>query len=189
MLTINDLRAGVYVVLNGDPYVVVSHSFIKMAMAKGIVRTTLRNLKTGRTLEQTFKGQEKLDAADVSRSKATYLYADGDQLYFMDGTTFDQFFIPSGQLGDQGKFLKEGLEVDVVSFNGQPISVELPNKLQLKIVMAPPGVRGDTAQGSVMKKATLETGQVVDVPLFVNQGDEVIVNTETGKYVSKAQSQ
>jgi len=188
MLSINDLRAGAYLVYNGDPYVVLKHSFIKMAQSKGIMRTTMKNLKTGRVLEETFKGQEKLEEADIKRSKANYLYQESDQFYFMDAETYDQFFVTEGQLGEQKNFLKENLPVDVLTFNGAPINIELPKKVQLKVTLTAPGVRGDTAQGSVTKKATVETGYIIDVPLFIKQDEVIEINTATGEYVGKAGS-
>ena len=187
MLTINDLRAGVYVVYNGDPYVVVKHSFIKMAQSKGIMRTTMKNLKTGRMLEETFKGQKlELEPADIRRSKANYLYQEGDQYFFMDNESYDQFFVTKEQLGDSVNYLKENVIVDVLHFNDAPITIELPKKVQLKVTMTAPGVRGDTAQGSVMKQATVETGYSLGVPLFIKQDEMIEINTETGQYVGKA---
>ncbi|MFA5134239.1 MAG: elongation factor P [Patescibacteria group bacterium] len=187
MLAINDLKAGTYVVLNGDPFVIMKHSFVKMGRGQGVMRTTVRNLKTGKTLEQTFKGQDKVEQADISRSKANYLYEDGGQFFFMDAGTYDQFFITKEQLGEGlAQFLKENLEVDVLNFNKVPITVELPKKMTYEVTSSPPGIRGDTAQGSVTKKVTLETGYVLDAPLFIEQGDVVEINTETGKYVGKA---
>lgn len=186
MLSINDLRAGAYLVYNGDPYVVLKHSFIKMAQSRGIMRTTLKNLKTGKVLEETFKGQEKLEEADIRKSKANYLYREGDQFFFMDSSTYDQFFVTAEQLGDKKDYLKENLEVEVLNFNDAPIGIDLPKKIELKVTMTAPGVRGDTAQGSVMKPATLETGVEINVPLFIKQDEIVVVNTETGDYVGKA---
>lgn len=186
MLEINSLRAGVYIVLEGEPFVIMKHDFIKMGRGKGVMRVTVKDLKTGQTLEKSFKGQEKIEEADISRTKANYLYNEGSNYFFMDSVSYDQFFVTDKQLGDKIQYLKENLKVDVLNFNNIPISVELPKKIKLEIKSAPPGVRGDTAQGSVTKKVTLETDQVVDVPLFINQGDTVIVNTDSGKYVSKA---
>lgn len=185
MLTINDLRSGACIVYRGEPYQVVKHNFIKMAQSKGIMRTTLRNLKTGNVLEETFKGQDKLEEADIKKTKANYLYQDRDNFYFMDQQSYDQFFVTSGQLGDKKNYLKENLEVDVLNFNDNPINVELPKKVVLKVTLTAPGVRGDTAQGSVTKKATLETGVSVGVPLFVKQDEMIEINTDTGEYVGK----
>ena len=185
MLTINDLKSGAFIVHRGEPYQVIKHDFIKMAQSKGIMRTTLKNLKTGNVLEETFKGQDKIEEADIQRSKANYLYQDGDNFYFMDQESYDQFFVTSKQLGEKKNFLKENLEVDVLNFNDSPINVELPKKVILKVTLAPPSIRGDTAQGSVTKKVTLETGINIDVPLFIKQEEMVEINTDTGKYVGK----
>lgn len=185
MLTINDLRAGVYFVLNNEPYQVVRHDFIKMAQSKGIMRVTVRNLKTGSVLEKTFKGQEKFKEADIKKTKANYLYQEEKNYNFMDQESYDQFFVTEEQLGDKKNFLKENQEVAVLNFNGTPINVDLPKKIKLKVTLTAPGVRGDTAQGSVMKKATLETGYVIDVPLFIKQDEMIEINTETGEYMGK----
>jgi elongation factor P len=186
MLTINDLRAGVYVVYKGDPYVVQKISFIKMAQSKGIQRTTMKNLKTGRVLEETFKGQKlDLELADIKRSKANYLYQQGNQYFFMDQASYDQFFVTKEQLGDSTNYLIENIQVDVLLFNDAPISIELPKKVMLKVTMTDPGVRGDTAQGSVMKPATVQTGYELNVPLFIKQDEMIWINTETGEYAGK----
>lgn len=188
MLTINDLRAGVYVVYKGDPYVVQKISFIKMAQSKGIQRTTMKNLKTGRVLEETFKGQKlDLELADIKRSKANYLYQADSQYFFMDAQTYDQFFVTEEQIGDNKNYLIENLPVDVLTFNDAPINIELPKKVQLKVTLTAPGVRGDTAQGSVMKQATVETGYTLGVPLFIKQDEIIEINTETGEYSGKVQ--
>ncbi len=186
MLAINDLKAGRYIVLEDEPFVIIKHSFVKMGRGQGVMRTNVRNLKTGQVLERSFKGSDKVEEANISRSKANYLYQDGSDYYFMDASTYDQFFVSENQIGkDRINFLKENLEVDVLNFNDLPITVELPKKVKLEVTSAPPGIRGDTSQGSVTKKITLESGAVIDAPLFINQGETVEVNTETGKYVGK----
>ncbi|MFZ6036493.1 MAG: elongation factor P [Patescibacteria group bacterium] len=186
MLVINDLKAGRYIVVDGEPFAITKHSFVKMGRGQGVMRTTLKNLKTGQTLEKSFKGQEKIDEADITRTKANYLYQEGGSYYFMDQESYDQFFVSSGQLGDAAQYLIENLEVDVLNFNGQPISVEIPTKVTYTVTQADPGVRGDTAQGSVTKKATMENGLEVNVPLFIATGDRIVVNTDSGDYVGKA---
>lgn len=186
MLAINDCKAGKYIVLEGEPFVVLKHDFIKMGRGQGVMRTSIKNLKTGKTMDKTFKGADRIEEADISRSKANYLYQDGENYYFMDASTYDQFFVTEEQIGeDQALFLKENLEVEVLNFNGQAINVELPTKIKYVVKSAPPGVRGDTAQGSVTKKVTLETDVVVDVPLFIKEGETIEINVETGKYVGK----
>ncbi|MDD5039686.1 MAG: elongation factor P [Patescibacteria group bacterium] len=187
MLVINDLKAGVYIVLDGEPYVILKHDFVKMGRGQGVMRTTIQALKTGKTLDRSFKGQDKVEPADISRSKANFLYREDSNYYFMDSSTYDQFFVTEDQIGaDKVAFLKENLEVDVLNFNGNPITVELPKKIEYRVTSAPPGIRGDTAQGSVLKKVTLETGYVMDAPLFIEEGAMIVLNTDTGKYVGKA---
>lgn len=186
MLAINDLKSGTTIVLDGEPYRIIKHDFIKMGRGQGAMRTSIKNLKSGKTIDKTFKGQEKIDLADITRSQANYLYNEGDEYYFMDQQSYDQFFVTKEQIGDAIKYLTEDIEVDVLNFNNQPINIELPTKITYSVKQAPPGIRGDTAQGSVTKKVTLNNDLEIDVPLFIDQGDTVIVNTESGKYVSKA---
>ena len=186
MLAINDCKSGRYIVLDGEPFVILKHDFIKMGRGQGVMRTSIKNLKTGKTLDKNFKGSDKVEEADISRSKANYLYQENIQYYFMDSTSYDQFFVTEDQIGKEKiGFLKENLEVDVLNFNGQAINVELPTKIKYIVKSAPPGVRGDTAQGSVTKKVTLETDVVIDVPLFIKEGETIEINIETGKYVGK----
>ncbi len=171
---------------DGQPFVVIKTDFIKMAQSKGIMRTTMRNLITGNVLKMTYKGGETVEEADISRSKANYLYADPDNLYFMDSKSYEQFFIPILALSDKAKYLTENLEVDVLLFNENPVGIDLPKKVVLKVIQTETGVRGDTAQGAVLKPATLETGAEIQVPLFVKTGDSLRINTETGEYVERA---
>ncbi len=185
MLTINDLKAGAFFVLDGDPFRVEKHDFIKMAQSKGIMRITARNLKTGQVLEKTFKGSEKLEEADMKKTKASFLYQEGANYYFMDQETYDQFFVNERQIGDKKNFLKENLEVEVLHFNDTPISIELPKKVRFAVASAPGGARGDTAT-NIFKTVKLENGMELKAPLFVKAGDAVIVNTETGEYVERA---
>lgn len=186
MPTISDIRVGFYLVHNGDPYIVVKTDFIKMAQSGGIMRTTIRNLVNGNVLKVTYKGGETIEEADISRGKATFLYSDGESCHFMDSTSYEQFFMSIAALGDKVKFMTENLAVDALLFNGNAVNIELPKKVTLKITETEPAVRGDTAQGSVMKPATLETGAVIQVPLFVKTGESIVVNTERGDYVERA---
>lgn len=181
----NDLKLGSVINLEGEPYVVQYTQHVQMGRGGAILRTKLKNLVSGNVLEKTFKGGDRIDEADLSRGKANFLYRDGDEFFFMDNTSFEQFSLPKDQIGEISKFVKEGQDVDVMNFDEKPVSVSLPPKVELKVTSAPPGVKGDTAQGRVTKKITLETGYVVDVPLFVKEGDTVRVNTETGAYVER----
>ena len=185
MYSINDLKIGVAIQLEGEAYVVVSSQHSKMARGGGIMKTTLKNLVTGATIQRTFQGNEKIKPASVSYSRAQYLYNDGAKYYFMDNSTFEQFELDKEILGNQTDYLIEGAEVDIQNVNNNPTNVKLPPKINLKVVETEPGVRGDTASGGT-KPAKLETGKVVQVPLFINKGDKVRVNTETGEYTERA---
>ena len=183
--SLNSIRAGLSILVDGEPYLVLESDFMRTAQRKPVMRTKLRHLMTGRILEQSFKPGDKVEEADMSRLKANFLYADENQAHFMNQETFEQFDFARAALGDKISYLKEGLEVNILNFNGNPISLELPKKISLKVVEAPPGVKGDTA-GNVTKQIKLETGSTVNAPLFIKEGEEVIINTDTGQYVERA---
>lgn len=183
---LNDIKVGMVLNYEGEPYQVLTANFVRMQQRKPVMQTKMRHLVTGRTLEYSFKQGERVESADLSRNKVNYLYRDGDQLHFMDNGSFEQFSLASNVLGDQAGFLKDGMEVDVLYYNDKPINIELPKKVDLKVVETEPGVKGDTAQGSVLKHAKLETGASIQVPLFVKEGDIVRINTERGEYVERA---
>jgi elongation factor P len=182
---LTDLRLGVVITIQNAPYMIVDASFMRTAQRKPVMRTKLRNLIDGRVIEQTFKPGDKVESADLGRAKAGFLYDDGDQATFMDSTTYDQFTLPLSQLESQRKFLREGLEVDVLSYNGKPVAIDLPKKIEIKVIETVDAVRGDTAQGSVLKDAKLETGFSIKVPMFVKTGEMIRVNTETELYVER----
>lgn len=183
--SLNSIRAGLTILVEGEPYLVLESDFMRTAQRKPVMRTKLRNLLTGRVLEQSFKPGDKVEEADMSRIKANFLYADETHAHFMNQETFEQFDFPLNILGNKINYLKEGLEVNILNFNGNPISLELPAKIALRVVEAPPGVRGDTA-GNVTKQIKLETGLIVNAPLFIKEGEQVIINTDTGQYVERA---
>jgi elongation factor P len=149
------------------------------------VRTKLKSLRTGRVLEKTFRSGEKVPEADIEERKMQYLYLDGDSLVFMDSETYDQISISEEQVGEARKFLKENTDVDIMFFKGVPINVELPNFIVVDVAQTDPGLKGDTAS-NVTKPATLETGAVVQVPLFVKEGESIRIDTRTGEYVERA---
>ncbi|MEK7580448.1 MAG: elongation factor P [Patescibacteria group bacterium] len=182
MLDINDLkRAGTIIQIDGQPYSVVESQHARAARGRAFVRTKLRNLISGATLEKTFNASDRLEEADVERIKANFLYKDGEVFVFMENKNYEQFSLPQKILGGQEKFLKDNTEATLVLFNRQPIHIELPKKIELKVISAPPGIKGNTASGA-SKVATLETGLDILVPLFINEGDIVRINTETGEY-------
>lgn len=182
----NDLKVGTVISRDGAPYVVVSASHLQMGRGSAVVRTKLKHLISGSTLEETYKDGDRIEEADLSHTKAQFMYREGDTFHFMDNESFEQFSLPKSQIGEISLYVAEGADVDVMKFDGKPVSISLPGKVTLTVVEAPPGIRGDTAQGKVTKKAKTDTGLVVDVPLFVEQGTKIIVNTTTGEYVERA---
>jgi len=182
MLTINDLNLGTAILFNGQPHIVTWREHAMMGRGGGFVRTKLKNLMNGATVENTFKGNDRIEEADLSRSQAQFLYMEGGDPVFMDNTSFDQFTIPRDQVGDSANFLKEGMTVDVLSYQGRPITVSLPIKVELQVTYTEPGFKGNTASNTT-KPATLETGAQIQVPLFINNGDLIRIDTRNGSYV------
>lgn len=181
----NEFRLGLKVILDGDPCTIVENEVVKPGKGQAFNRVRLRNLKTGRMWEKTFKSGEVLQGADIEDREMQYLYTDGEFYHFMDPKTFEQMGADATAVGDAYKWLKEEDLCTVTLWNGAPLAVTPPNFVELEIVETDPGVRGDTATGGT-KPATLTTGAVVKVPLFVNQGDKIKVDTRTGEYVSRA---
>jgi len=184
MLNLNEIKTGKYIVFNEEPYVVLYHEHSKTGRAGAVLRTKMKNLLSGVVIEKTFQGADKIREADISKSKAQYLYQEGKGYFFMDNATFDQFNLSREVLGDMPFYLVEGMEVIILNFNNNPINVEIPVKVKLKVMEAPPGIKGDTVSTGG-KIVTLETGLQVSAPLFINEGDEIIVNTEKNEYVSR----
>lgn len=184
MYSVAQIKPGVAIIIDGEPYVVTKSEFSKQARQGGTNKTTLRNLKTGANIQQTFGGNDKVEPADLSKGRCQYLYSDGSSCHFMHNETYEQFEISDEMLGDNKGYLLEGGEASVLFFEGTPIGVEVPPKVELKVVQTNPGVKGDTAQGG-SKPAKLETGITISVPLFVNEGDTIRVNTAEGTYVER----
>jgi elongation factor P len=184
MLNISDLQVGTFLIYNGAPHQLIYREHSKLGRGGAILRSKIKNLLTGAIVDITFKGNDKLDEADMSRSKATYTYREADKFNFMDSTTFEQYELSKSQLGTQADFLKEGVEVDVISWNNKPININLPFKVDLEVTEAPPAIKGNSA-GAVTKLVTLETGSRINAPIFIKQGDVVKVNTQTGDYVER----
>jgi elongation factor P len=185
VISTGDVRSGAKVLVEGQPYSVVSNEFVKPGKGQPFNRIKLKHLMTARVVERTFKSGDKLDLADVEETSMRMLYRDPDGIVFMDDKSFEQVTIPQASLGDTENWLLEDQIYSVVIFNGQPISVEAPTFMELKIEQTDPGVRGDTASGRVMKPATLNTGAKVQVPIFVEEGEIVKFDTRTGEYVSR----
>ncbi len=180
----SQFRNGSKIELGGEPFVITYFQHVKPGKGGAFVRTKLKNLKTGRVLERTFRAGEKVEAADVAERKMQYLYADGDSLVFMDCQSFDQIPIPGEQVGDARRYLLENMEVQVLVHKGSAINIELPAFVQLTVTRCDPGLRGDTASGGT-KPVTVETGAVVQAPLFIKEGETIRIDTRTGEYVER----
>ncbi|MZP28472.1 elongation factor P [Heliobacterium undosum] len=186
MISSNDFRTGSTIELDGDAFVVIEFQHVKPGKGAAFVRTKLKNIKTGSVVERTFRAGEKVPKARLERRQMQYLYSDADESYtFMDVENFEQITLQRNQIEEQLRFLKENMNVHVLTWNGNLMGVELPNSVELKVVATEPGIRGDTATGG-SKPATLETGAIVQVPFFINEGEMLIIDTRTGAYVSRA---
>jgi len=184
MYDITDLKPGRAINIDGEPYMVVSSQFGRKSQSKANMQCKLKNLKTGAILAKNFQGSEKIEPADVGYRRVQYLYNNGDTFTFMDNETFDQFELGKDTIDEAALYLVEGNEVDALMFEDNPIGIQLKPTVELKVVETIPGVKGDTATGG-NKPAKLESGLVVNVPLFVDEGDVVKVNTETGLYMTR----
>ncbi|MFA6194082.1 MAG: elongation factor P [Parcubacteria group bacterium] len=185
MLNLSDIKTGKTLTLNNEPYLIIFHQHSKTGRAGAVLRTKLRNLKTGAVMEKTFQGSDKIEEAEIAKSKAQFLYKEGENYFFMDNSTYEQFSLLKSVLGDFTNYLIEGTEVTVLIYGTTPINIELPVKMDFKVVEAPPAIRGNTADGGT-KLVTLETGIQVSTPLFVKQGDVIRINTDTGEYSERA---
>ncbi len=185
MISVNDFRTGLTVEVDGGIWRVLEFQHVKPGKGAAFVRSKLRNLRTGAIQEKTFRAGEKVARAQIDTRKMQYLYANGDQHVFMDTESYEQIELTSKQIEYELKFLKENMEVYIMMYQGETIGIELPNTVELTVTETEPGIKGDTASGG-SKPATLETGLVVQVPFFVNEGDVIIVNTSDGSYVSRA---
>ncbi len=181
---LNDVKNGLKILVDGDPYTIVDADFIKPGKGQAFTRIKIRNLKNGRVVERTLKANETVEGADVMDTDMQFLYSDGEFWHFMEPTTFEQHQADKTAVGDAAQWLKGEEDCVVTLFNGVPLSVTPPNFVELKITETDPGVRGDTSGGGG-KPATLETGAVVRVPLFVNQDELIKVDTRSGEYVSR----
>jgi elongation factor P len=185
MLSTTDFRKGLKIELDGVPYVIVDFQHVKPGKGGAFVRTKLRNLIGGGVVERTFRAGEKFDKPDLEEKNMQYLYAEGPQFYFMDTETYEQTFLTQEQLGESKNFLQENITINVLFYQGKPIGVDLPTFVVLTVVKTDPGLRGDTASGG-SKPATMETGAVIQVPLFINEGDKLKIDTRTSAYIERA---
>ena len=180
----NEFRGGLKIMLDGDPYTIVENEFVKPGKGQAFNRVKVRNLLTARVVERTFKSGESVEGADVVDTEMQYLYNDGELWHFMDVSNYEQLAADKKAVGDAAKWLKEEDMCELTLWNGAPIVVVPPNFVELRITETDPGLRGDTAQGGT-KPATLETGAVVKVPLFIEEGEVIRCDTRSGEYVSR----
>ncbi len=185
MISAGEFRNGVTFDVDGNVFQIVEFQHVKPGKGAAFVRTKIRNVITGSVVEKTFSPTEKFPTAFVERRDMQYLYNDGDLYYFMDQETYEQEPINAGKLGDNFKFVKENMEVKVLSYKGNVFGVEPPTFVELEITQTEPGIKGDTAT-NVTKPATLETGAEIRVPIFINEGDRIRVDTRTGEYMERA---
>jgi len=185
MISASEFRNGITVEIDGDIFVIIEFQHVKPGKGAAFVRTKIRNLVTGSVVEKTFRPSEKMPKAHIDRKDLQYLYNDGGLYYFMDTESFEQSEINASDVGDSLKFVKENESVKVLSHNGKVFGIEPPTFVELEITDTEPGFKGDTAQGAT-KPATLETGATASVPLFVNIGDVIKIDTRTGEYLGRA---
>lgn len=184
MLNFNEIKTGKVIKINNDPFVIIKTDHHKMGRGGAVLKTKCRNLINGNMLEKTFQGVDKAEEAETETKKANYLYKEKEEAFFMDNDSFDQFSLSVEEIGPSAKFLKDGVDVDVLYFESRPVSVSLPVKMDFLVVSAPPGVKGNSVS-NVNKTVELETGAELGVPMFINEGDTIRVNTETEEYVER----
>ncbi len=185
MISVNNFKTGLTIELNGELWRVIDFQHVKPGKGGAFVRSKLKNLRTGAVQDKTFRGGEKVEQAHISTKKMQYLYESDGVYYFMDQETFDQLELRGDQIKDELNYLLENMVVNIVMYGNETLGVELPNTVDLVVAETEPGIKGDTASGG-SKPATMETGLVVQVPFFVNQGDKLTINTTDGSYVSRA---
>ncbi|AEI69142.1 elongation factor P [Corallococcus macrosporus] len=180
----SEFRKGLKIEIDGEPYEIVDFQHVKPGKGSAFVRTTIRSLLSGRVLQPTLKSGEKVGKPDIEEKDMQYLYVQGEEFYFMDTRNYEQTFLGEKVLGEAKNFLKENINVSVLFYNGKAIGVTLPNSVDLKVTQCDPGIRGDTVSGA-LKPAVLETGYSVNVPLFIEEGDVLKIDTRDGKYLTR----
>jgi len=179
-----DIRKGIKIQIDGVPYAVVEHQFVKPGKGQAFTRCRIRNLQSGNVIERTWKSGESVELADVDTRKMSFSWDEGDSLVFMETSTGEQIHVMKDKVGDETRFLAEGMDCDVTIYNGNAIGIELPPSVVLQITASEPGIKGDTASGAT-KPATLSTGATVNVPLFIKEGEWVKIDTRTGQYLER----
>lgn len=186
MLSLNEIKTGTIIKFEDKPYQVQWVEHTKLGRGGAILRTKIKNLTNGVTLDKTFKGNERLEEADLERKKHQYLYAEDDSYHFMNPDNFEQITLEKENIGDKYKYLKEGTEAEILFYENMPIAINLPIKMSFKIVYTEPGLKGDTKSSTALKPAKIDTGAEIKVPLFITTDETIIVDTRTGKYVERA---
>jgi elongation factor P len=186
MASPSDIKKGAVLIQNGELWIVTEFQHVNPGKGAAFVRTRIKNAKTGKTLETTFKTSETVEYADLEYHTMSYLFHDATGYTFMDSKSYEQFTMADEDVGDQAKYLREGLELMISVHDNIPVALQLPKKMTFKIVETMPAVKGDTASGNVTKEARTDNGFMVQIPLFVNEGDEVVINTDTCEYVERA---
>ena len=184
MYDTSDLRKGLKILVDGNPYIVVQADFVKPGKGAAFTRTKMKNLLTGGVIERNIRSGEKLEPADIEEREMTFLYKEGDDFVFMDKKSYDQVHVTKETVDETWRFLKDNLDCQVMFYNGRAIGVTAPNFVVLRVMKSDPGLRGDTASGA-SKPATLETGATINVPLFINEGELLKIDTRNGEYVER----
>jgi elongation factor P len=179
-----DIRKGIKIQIDGVPFAVVDHQFVKPGKGQAFTRARIKNLTTGAVIERTWKSGESVELADVETRKMTFSWDEGDSLVFMDTSTGDQLNVMKDKVGDEARFISEGLDCEVTIYNGIPIGIQLPSSVVLQVTESEPGIKGDTASGAT-KPAKMSTGAIINVPLFIKEGEWIKVDTSTGGYLER----
>ncbi len=185
MISVNDFKTGLTIMVDGDIFTVLDFQHVKPGKGAAFVRSKLKNIRNGNTVEKTFRAGENVERAHIENRAMQYLYASGNEHTFMDNETYDQITLNADQIEWELNFLTENMNVKIMSFDGEILGLSLPKSVELKVVESEPGVKGNTAQGAT-KAAKLETGLSVQVPLFINEGDVLLIDSDEGKYISRA---
>ncbi|MBD3327770.1 elongation factor P [Candidatus Peregrinibacteria bacterium] len=181
----SDFKKGLAIKHNGETFIITQYQFVNPGKGAAFTRVKLKNAKTGKVVEQTFRSGEQIEEANMEYKKCQYMYSDGSDFHFMDNATYEQFAIPADIVAELADYMMDGMDVTVVFVDNAPVTLQLPTKMAFKVVSCPPGEKGDTATGGT-KPAEIETGAKVAVPLFIKEGDKIRVNTDTGEYVERA---
>ncbi|MBQ6686966.1 MAG: elongation factor P [Bacilli bacterium] len=184
-ININDIKNGMTIIIDGNLCLIQEFQHVKPGKGPAFVRIKLKNLRTGSIVENTYNTNIKVERAHVDRMAMQYLYSDGENYVFMNNETYEQLEVPASKLEEEKKFIKEGLDIQINSYNGEIIGIELPEKIEFEVIETEPAVKGNTTNNA-QKDAKIETGYVVKVPLFINEGERIIISTKDGKYSSRA---